>query len=78
MASFFIGKVPTAISSPFFWPPTKVYLAAVYFDHFIELFLFHPDVVPVHPNTVNEWKFPPYSGYFDGNTFIKRVVTQLC
>ncbi|KIM82989.1 hypothetical protein PILCRDRAFT_447597 [Piloderma croceum F 1598] len=26
----------------------------------------HQDVVPVHPDTVNEWKFPPYSGYFDG------------
>lgn len=26
----------------------------------------HQDVVPVHPNTVDEWKYPPYSGYFDG------------
>ena len=25
-----------------------------------------PDVVPVHPNTVDEWEHPPYSGYFDG------------
>ncbi|KAF8998623.1 carboxypeptidase S [Hymenopellis radicata] len=26
----------------------------------------HQDVVPVHPNTVDEWTHPPYSGYFDG------------
>ncbi|KIY65075.1 carboxypeptidase S [Cylindrobasidium torrendii FP15055 ss-10] len=26
----------------------------------------HQDVVPVHPDTVNEWVHPPFSGYFDG------------
>ncbi|KAF8920578.1 hypothetical protein CPB85DRAFT_1372686 [Mucidula mucida] len=26
----------------------------------------HQDVVPVHPNTVNEWTHPPFSGYYDG------------
>ncbi|KAF9016901.1 carboxypeptidase S [Hymenopellis radicata] len=26
----------------------------------------HQDVVPVHPNTVDEWTHPPFSGYFDG------------
>ncbi|KAF8917086.1 hypothetical protein CPB85DRAFT_1215636 [Mucidula mucida] len=26
----------------------------------------HQDVVPVHPNTVDEWDHPPFSGYFDG------------
>jgi len=24
------------------------------------------DVVPVNPETVSEWKYPPYSGYYDG------------
>lgn len=24
------------------------------------------DVVPVDPNTVEQWTHPPYSGYFDG------------
>ena len=24
------------------------------------------DVVPVNPDTVDEWKYPPYSGYYDG------------
>ncbi|KAG6891195.1 hypothetical protein C0995_008447 [Termitomyces sp. Mi166 len=26
-----------------------------------------PDVVPVNPATVDEWTYPPYSGYFDGS-----------
>ncbi|KAF5344591.1 hypothetical protein D9758_013906 [Tetrapyrgos nigripes] len=26
----------------------------------------HQDVVPVLPETVSEWTFPPYSGHFDG------------
>ena len=26
----------------------------------------HQDVVPVNPDTIGEWTFPPYSGYFDG------------
>jgi len=26
----------------------------------------HQDVVPVDPNTVDQWTHPPYSGYFDG------------
>ncbi|EIM87284.1 carboxypeptidase S [Stereum hirsutum FP-91666 SS1] len=26
----------------------------------------HQDVVPVHPDTVDEWVHPPYSGYYDG------------
>ena len=24
------------------------------------------DVVPVDPQTVDQWDFPPYSGYYDG------------
>jgi Gly-Xaa carboxypeptidase len=24
------------------------------------------DVVPVNPDTVDQWEHPPYSGYFDG------------
>ncbi len=27
------------------------------------------DVVPVEPATVHEWIHPPYSGYFDGQSF---------
>ncbi|KAF9037397.1 carboxypeptidase S [Hymenopellis radicata] len=30
------------------------------------LLLAHMDVVPVNPDTVNEWAHPPFSGYFDG------------
>ncbi|PIL24979.1 hypothetical protein GSI_12866 [Ganoderma sinense ZZ0214-1] len=30
------------------------------------LLLAHQDVVPVNPDTVDEWNHPPYSGYFDG------------
>ncbi|KAF9269527.1 carboxypeptidase S [Marasmius fiardii PR-910] len=26
----------------------------------------HQDVVPVNPDTVDEWAYPPYSGHFDG------------
>ena len=26
----------------------------------------HQDVVPVDPTTVDQWKYPPYSGHFDG------------
>ncbi|KAJ3507479.1 hypothetical protein NLJ89_g6283 [Agrocybe chaxingu] len=26
----------------------------------------HQDVVPVEPSTVKQWKYPPYSGFFDG------------
>jgi Gly-Xaa carboxypeptidase len=26
----------------------------------------HQDVVPVEPSTVSSWKYPPYSGHFDG------------
>lgn len=26
----------------------------------------HQDVVPVDPTTVSSWKYPPYSGYYDG------------
>lgn len=26
----------------------------------------HIDVVPVLPTSVEEWTYPPYSGYFDG------------
>ncbi|PCH36644.1 carboxypeptidase S [Wolfiporia cocos MD-104 SS10] len=29
----------------------------------------HQDVVPVNPDTFDEWEHPPYSGYYDG-TFI--------
>jgi len=24
------------------------------------------DVVPVNPDTVDEWKYPPFSGHYDG------------
>jgi Gly-Xaa carboxypeptidase len=26
----------------------------------------HQDVVPVEPETVDQWEYPPYSGYYDG------------
>ncbi|KAI0295384.1 carboxypeptidase S [Multifurca ochricompacta] len=29
-------------------------------------FAAHQDVVPVEPKTVDQWKYPPYSGYYDG------------
>ncbi|KAJ7583280.1 hypothetical protein C8J56DRAFT_953540 [Mycena floridula] len=30
----------------------------------------HQDVVPVDPQTVDEWAHPPYSGYFDGRFLV--------
>ncbi|KAJ7583273.1 hypothetical protein C8J56DRAFT_1055032 [Mycena floridula] len=30
----------------------------------------HQDVVPVDPQTVDEWAHPPYSGYFDGGFLV--------
>ncbi|KAH7105750.1 carboxypeptidase S [Auriculariales sp. MPI-PUGE-AT-0066] len=27
----------------------------------------HQDVVPVEPETVDQWKYPPYSGHYDGD-----------
>jgi len=30
------------------------------------LTVYAPDVVPVDPETADSWKYPPYSGYFDG------------
>lgn len=28
------------------------------------------DVVPVDPLTVNQWKQPPFSGYYDGELYV--------
>lgn len=36
------------------------------------LLLAHQDVVPVDPDTVDEWKYPPYSGHFDGENIWGR------
>ncbi|KAG7095530.1 hypothetical protein E1B28_006267 [Marasmius oreades] len=35
----------------------------------------HQDVVPVNPDTVDEWAYPPYSGHYDGkfSRFCERV-----
>jgi len=30
------------------------------------LLVAHQDVVPVDPDTIDEWTYPPYSGYYDG------------
>lgn len=35
------------------------------------------DVVPVHPDTVNQWTHPPYSGFFDGSSLSERVHIML-
>jgi len=32
----------------------------------------HQDVVPVHPDTVDQWTHPPYSGFFDGENIWGR------
>jgi len=32
----------------------------------VVLFMAHQDVVPVPAVTVSDWKFPPWSGHFDG------------
>ena len=29
------------------------------------------DVAPVNPDTVDEWKYPPYSGHYDGMLSLK-------
>ena len=30
------------------------------------------DVVPVNPDTADEWEYPPYSGHYDGALFLER------
>ncbi|KAI9453412.1 hypothetical protein BJY52DRAFT_1189633 [Lactarius psammicola] len=37
-------------------------------DHSLKplLLMAHQDVVPVDPKTVDQWKYPPYSGHYDG------------
>ncbi|KAI9453418.1 carboxypeptidase S [Lactarius psammicola] len=37
-------------------------------DHSLKPLLLtaHQDVVPVDPKTVDQWKYPPYSGHYDG------------
>jgi Gly-Xaa carboxypeptidase len=32
----------------------------------VVLFMAHQDVVPVPNVTVGDWKYPPFSGYYDG------------
>ena len=41
------------------------------------LLLAHQDVVPVNPDTVDEWTHPPYSGYFDGQSYCIRIYDTL-
>lgn len=36
------------------------------------MLLSHQDVVPVEPSTVNQWKYPPYSGHYDGEFIYGR------
>lgn len=36
------------------------------------VFMAHQDVVPVNRETVDQWKFPPFSGYFDGEFIYGR------
>ena len=32
------------------------------------------DVVPVDPETVAQWKYPPYSGFYDGMSIISLSI----
>ncbi|KAB5587639.1 Gly-Xaa carboxypeptidase [Ceratobasidium theobromae] len=41
------------------WPGTDSSLKPI-------LLTAHQDVVPVHPDTVGSWIYPPYSGHYDG------------
>lgn len=36
------------------------------------LFMAHQDVVPVNRETLDQWKYPPFSGYFDGEFIYGR------
>jgi Gly-Xaa carboxypeptidase len=36
----------------------------------------HQDVVPVDPKTVDQWKYPPYSGHYDGESIWGRGSTD--
>jgi len=38
------------------------------------------DVVPVNPDTVDEWEYPPYSGYYDGMSSLERsdLILMMC
>ncbi|KAL2817653.1 hypothetical protein BJX63DRAFT_103148 [Aspergillus granulosus] len=40
------------------------------------LMLAHQDVVPVLPDTVSDWTYPPYEGYFDGEIVWGRGATD--
>ncbi|EIN04703.1 carboxypeptidase S [Punctularia strigosozonata HHB-11173 SS5] len=47
------------------WPGTDSTLKPI-------LLMGHQDVVPVNPDTVDQWAHPPYSGYFDGESIWGR------
>lgn len=40
------------------------------------LMMAHQDVVPVLPDTVPDWKYPPYQGYYDGEFVWGRGATD--
>lgn len=67
MAWYSTGKAPTIVWNQFSWRLIKV--SQLFVLLFVcKLMLVTIDVVPVHPNTVDQWAHPPYSGYFDGDT----------
>ena len=45
----------------FEWPGSETDLKPL-------LLMAHQDVVPVEPTTVDQWRYPPFSGYYDENT----------
>jgi len=39
------------------------------------LLMAHLDVVPVDPETVSLWKYPPFSGFYDSTTDKSRALS---
>lgn len=56
------------------WPGSFVH---VHHDQYIVEIPYIPsDVVPVDPDTVDKWTHPPYSGYYDGISFLDRSLAS--
>lgn len=58
----------TKVSNRPYLPPIKVRFTTCS----LELEQTPTDVVPVNPDTVDEWEYPPYSGHYDGTLFFWR------
>ena len=60
-------------------PCFSLHIKVLYHVPFTDSFSYfsHTDVVPVHPDTVDQWTHPPYSGFFDGNSSLSACTLCL-